>query len=66
MERDRRRRLETRVNGALMQSASVSDLIFSVPQMIAHFSQWYAFAPGDVLLTGTPAGVGVGRRPPSS
>ena len=57
-------RLETRVNGQVVQSACVSDLLFSIPQMIAHFSRWYTFRPGDVLLTGTPAGVGVGRRPP--
>ena len=56
--------LETRLNGQVVQSAAVSDLLFSIPQMIAHFSKWYTFRPGDVLLTGTPAGVGVGRRPP--
>ena len=56
--------LTTRVNGQVMQEAPVSDLIFSIPEMIAYFSHWYAFSPGDVLLTGTPAGVGVGRKPP--
>lgn len=56
-------RLSTRVNGQTVQDAPVSDLIFSIPRMIAHFSRWYTFRPGDVLLTGTPAGVGVGRRP---
>jgi len=55
--------LQTRLNGELMQSAPVSDLIFSVARMIAHFSRWYRFRPGDVLLTGTPAGVGAGRKP---
>ncbi len=57
-------RLETRLNGERMQAAPVSDMIFGVADMIAHFSQWYVFEPGDVLLTGTPAGVGVGRKPP--
>lgn len=57
-------RLVTRLNGNTMQSAPVSDLLFSIPCMIAHFSRWYTFQPGDVLLTGTPAGVGVGRKPP--
>lgn len=57
-------RLTTRLNGRVMQDAQVSDLIFPVAEMIAHFSRWYTFRPGDVLLTGTPAGVGVGRRPP--
>jgi acylpyruvate hydrolase len=56
-------RLSTRVNGHTVQNALVSDLIFSIPRMIAHFSKWYTFRPGDVLLTGTPAGVGVGRQP---
>ena len=47
-----------------MQSAPLSDLIFDLGTTIAHFSRWYTFEPGDVLLTGTPAGVGVGRKPP--
>ncbi len=56
--------LTTRLNGAVMQSSPVSDMIFPIAKMIAHFSRWYTFLPGDVLLTGTPAGVGVGRNPP--
>jgi acylpyruvate hydrolase len=56
--------LSTRINGQTMQQAPVSDLIFPVAAMIAHFSRWYTFLPGDVLLTGTPAGVGVSRNPP--
>jgi len=58
-----RLRLTTRLNGRVMQSAEVSDQIFDLAQTIAWFSRWYHFAPGDVLLTGTPAGVGVGRKP---
>ena len=54
----------TRLNGKVMQSAPLSDLIFSIAETIAYFSKWYTFHPGDVLLTGTPAGVGVGRKPP--
>lgn len=54
----------TRLNGTVMQSAPMSDLIFSIAETIAYFSKWYTFHPGDVLLTGTPAGVGVGRKPP--
>jgi len=57
-------RLRTRLNGAIMQFAPVSDLIFSIADVIAYLSRWYTFLPGDVLLTGTPAGVGVGRKPP--
>jgi acylpyruvate hydrolase len=56
--------LTTRLNGKVMQSADVSDLIFPIEDLIAYLSRWYTFLPGDVLLTGTPAGVGVGRKPP--
>jgi len=56
--------LTTRLNGNIMQSADVSDLIFPIADVIAYLSRWYTFLPGDVLLTGTPAGVGVGRKPP--
>ncbi|MES2944146.1 MAG: fumarylacetoacetate hydrolase family protein [Pseudomonadota bacterium] len=56
--------IETRLNGQVMQRAPISDLIFSLAETIAHFSRWYTFQPGDILLTGTPAGVGVGRKPP--
>lgn len=56
--------LQTRLNGKTMQSVQMSDLIFPIGETISHLSQWYAFEPGDVLLTGTPAGVGVGRKPP--
>ena len=57
-------RLTTRLNGDVVQSSPVADLIFELSETIAYFSRWYAFRPGDVLLTGTPAGVGVGRSPP--
>jgi 2-keto-4-pentenoate hydratase/2-oxohepta-3-ene-1,7-dioic acid hydratase in catechol pathway len=57
-------KLTTRVNGATMQSTLVSDLIFPIAETIAYLSRWYTFTPGDVLLTGTPSGVGIGRRPP--
>ncbi len=56
-------RLTTRLNGSVLQSAPISDLIFALEDTIAHFSRWYEFLPGDILLTGTPAGVGVGRKP---
>lgn len=57
-------RIITRLNGKVMQDAPVSDLIFTLAETIAWFSKWYTFQPGDILLTGTPAGVGVGRKPP--
>lgn len=56
--------LTTRINGERVQHGPLSDMIFTVAETIAHFSKWYLFEPGDVLLTGTPAGVGVGRDPP--
>lgn len=57
-------RIIVRLNGKVMQDAPISDLIFTIAETIAHFSKWYTFHPGDILLTGTPAGVGVGRKPP--
>jgi 2-keto-4-pentenoate hydratase/2-oxohepta-3-ene-1,7-dioic acid hydratase in catechol pathway len=56
-------KLMTHLNGEVMQDAHSGDLIFPIPDLIAHFSQWYAFRAGDVITTGTPAGVGFGRNP---
>lgn len=56
-------RIETRLNGEVMQSSSSSQLVFDIPKLIAYFSRWYRFAPGDVVTTGSPAGVGYGRSP---
>ncbi|MEP0068308.1 fumarylacetoacetate hydrolase family protein [Pyruvatibacter sp.] len=50
--------LETRVNGNLRQSASLSDLIHDIPTCVAHISKFHTLRPGDVILTGSPAGVG--------
>lgn len=55
--------LRTRVNGEEMQSADLGDLLFSPARMLSYFSRWYTFRPGDILSTGTPAGVGYGRSP---
>ncbi|HEY3880357.1 MAG TPA: fumarylacetoacetate hydrolase family protein [Trebonia sp.] len=52
------------VNGNEMQKGRTGDLIFSVPAMIAALSQRLPLLPGDVLFTGTPSGVGLGRTPP--
>ena len=57
-------RLTTRLNGTVMQDAPVADMIFPIAEVVAYFSRWYHFRAGDVLLTGTPAGVGIGRKPP--
>ena len=56
--------LSTRVNGELRQSASVRDLIFSIPRLISYISSFTALSPGDVVVTGTPGGVGFFRDPP--
>ncbi|NXL95638.1 FAHD2 protein, partial [Alectura lathami] len=52
------------VNGQLMQSSSTNQLIFRLPQLVAWVSQFVTLRPGDVLLTGTPSGVGAFRKPP--
>jgi 2-keto-4-pentenoate hydratase/2-oxohepta-3-ene-1,7-dioic acid hydratase in catechol pathway len=57
-------RLELRVNGETMQDGSTSDLIFDVPTLVSHISEFMTLLPGDVISTGTPAGVGMGRTPP--
>ncbi|MFC1407359.1 MULTISPECIES: fumarylacetoacetate hydrolase family protein [Streptacidiphilus] len=56
--------LVTRVNGEVRQSASVGDLIFSIPELIAYISTFTPLAPGDVIVTGTPGGVGLFHEPP--
>lgn len=50
--------ITVRVNGAVRQQADLSDLIHSVPEVIAHISRGYRLEPGDLVYTGTPAGVG--------
>jgi len=56
--------IETRVSGEVLQSSNTSELVFSVPELIAWISQGCTLEPGDVILTGTPAGVGAARTPP--
>jgi acylpyruvate hydrolase len=55
--------LETRLNGEVVQSASTSDMLFGVAETIALLSQCMTFEPGDLLVMGTPSGVGVARKP---
>ena len=57
-------RLRTTLNGALMQDASISEMIHSVPETIAFLSRVMTLKPGDVIATGTPHGVGFRRDPP--
>jgi 2-keto-4-pentenoate hydratase/2-oxohepta-3-ene-1,7-dioic acid hydratase in catechol pathway len=52
------------INGETVQSGSTKDLIFPVPDLIARISRTVELLPGDVIFTGTPAGVGAGRKPP--
>ncbi|MDJ1113581.1 fumarylacetoacetate hydrolase family protein [Microbacterium dauci] len=51
-------RIVTRVNGEVRQDGPISDMVHSVPEIIAHASAAFTLLPGDVLLTGTPAGIG--------
>jgi 2-keto-4-pentenoate hydratase/2-oxohepta-3-ene-1,7-dioic acid hydratase in catechol pathway len=57
-------RLRTHVNGALMQDATTADMLFPVATLISYLSQFMTLEPGDVLATGTPAGIGAFRKPP--
>ena len=56
--------LTTRLNGTIMQHASLGQLIFPVPTIIAYVSAFTPLSPGDVIMTGTPGGVGARREPP--
>jgi 2-keto-4-pentenoate hydratase/2-oxohepta-3-ene-1,7-dioic acid hydratase in catechol pathway len=57
-------RLRLCVNGELMQDGSTSQLIFGVPELLAEISRSRTLEPGEIILTGTPAGVGFSRTPP--
>ena len=56
--------LETRVNDDVVQSTSTGDMIFDIPTLIEVISEFITLEPGDVVATGTPAGVGFVRKPP--
>ena len=58
------RSLTTRLNGQVMQSATLGQMIFSVAQIVAYVTSFTRLLPGDVIATGTPAGVGAKRNPP--
>ncbi|MBA3311725.1 MAG: fumarylacetoacetate hydrolase family protein [Planctomycetota bacterium] len=53
-----------RLNGKVMQNGSTRDFIFDIGAIIAHISQLVTLEPGDLVFTGTPAGVGAARKPP--
>jgi 2,4-didehydro-3-deoxy-L-rhamnonate hydrolase len=56
--------LTTRVDGALMQDGNTRDLIFDIPFLMEYISKDMTLMPGDIISTGTPAGVGIFRTPP--
>ena len=56
--------LTTRLNGQQVQHSGTDKLIYSIPQIISFCSDFTALSPGDVIATGTPEGVGHGRKPP--
>ena len=56
--------LESRLNGQVMQRASLADLIFTLPVIIEYLSGFTLLSPGDIIATGTPGGVGDKREPP--
>ncbi|WP_280187701.1 fumarylacetoacetate hydrolase family protein [Delftia sp. PS-11] len=61
---DRPLALETRLNGEVMQRTRTDDMIFSVAQQIEYASTIFTLVPGDVIVTGTPGGVGWSKKPP--
>jgi len=56
--------IESRLNGEVMQKATLADLIFPLPRLLSYISEFTALSSGDVIVTGTPGGVGDRREPP--
>ncbi len=56
--------VELKVNGVVKQSSNTSDMIFSVAEIVSYLSQFMTLLPGDLVITGTPEGVGLGMKPP--
>ena len=57
-------RLRTYLNGEIMQNGSTAEWVFSLPRLLSFLSETMTLEPGDIVSTGTPAGVGMFRRPP--
>jgi 2-keto-4-pentenoate hydratase/2-oxohepta-3-ene-1,7-dioic acid hydratase in catechol pathway len=57
-------KIETRLNGQVVQSASTTDMVFDVATTIELLSTFLTLEAGDVLVMGTPAGIGLARKPP--
>jgi len=51
------------VNGKMMQNGTTANLIFGIPFLVSYVSQFMSLLPGDIISTGTPAGVGLGMKP---
>ncbi|MFW0783589.1 fumarylacetoacetate hydrolase family protein [Gordonia sp. CPCC 206044] len=64
IEPGRRLKLETRLNDEVVQSGDTGQMIFDIPQLINYASTIFTLTPGDVIITGTPSGVGFSRKPP--
>ena len=56
--------IKTRLNGELVQDGNTSEMVFDIPTIIEHLSEWLELEAGDVIPMGTPAGVGFTRQPP--
>jgi 2-keto-4-pentenoate hydratase/2-oxohepta-3-ene-1,7-dioic acid hydratase in catechol pathway len=56
--------VKTEINGEILQNSNTRELIFKIPSLIAHLSSVFTLEPGDIVSTGTPAGVGFARTPP--
>ncbi len=56
--------IRCRVNGEVLQDSNTAELVFGVPQLVSYCSQMFTLEPGDIIATGTPAGVGFTRKPP--
>lgn len=57
-------KLRTLVNGETMQDSNTSELLFKIPHLVSYLSRAFTLLPGDVIITGTPPGVGMGKKPP--
>ena len=58
-------RIRTTINGTLFQDGATADMVFSVPRLVSYISRYMTLAPGDVISTGTPGGIGLKTDPPT-
>ena len=56
--------IRLRINGEVLQNSNTRELIFKIPELVAYLSSVFTLEPGDIVSTGTPAGVGFARKPP--